>query len=83
MRRSSPPAVDPASSVTTFVVAFGSGVSANRANWIAWGGSGMVKGTTGTAAILSAWTTIPTAAERAACATCKDAFVAANADASH
>ena len=72
-------ALDPASSVTTFVVAFGSGVSANRANWIAWGGSGMVKGTTGTGDP-QRWTTIPTAAERAACATCKDAFVAANAD---
>ncbi len=75
--------VDPASSVTTFVVAFGSGVSANRANWIAWGGSGMVKATPRARAIPSAGPRFPPRRSATACSTCRDAFVAANADATH
>ena len=75
------PAIDPASSVTTFVVAFGAGVSSNRSNWIAWGGSGMVKEPTTGTGDPQQWTTIPTAAERAACVTCRDAFVAGDAQA--
>jgi hypothetical protein len=71
-------AAEPASSVTTFVVAFGSGAQANRANWVAWGGSGMVKATTG-GGTTTRWAGAPTPAERAACTTCRDAFVAANA----
>jgi hypothetical protein len=69
---------DPASGVTTFVVAFGTGVAPARANWIAWGGSGMVKGTTGTGAA-TRWASTPTPAERSACTTCQDAFIAATA----
>jgi hypothetical protein len=71
-------AAEPASSVTTFVVAFGTGASAARANWVAWGGSGMVKATSGAGAAMQ-WASPPTAAERAACTTCRDAFVATNA----
>jgi hypothetical protein len=84
---------DPASSVTTFVVAFGTGTAVDRANWIAWGGSGMNQngvtcggttgvpciGTTGTGTA-GRWSTIPTTAQRNACPTCRDAFVAATAD---
>ncbi|MBN2372118.1 MAG: hypothetical protein JXO72_16705, partial [Vicinamibacteria bacterium] len=33
--------------VKTFVIAFGSGAQINRANWIAWGGSGLGQGQTG------------------------------------
>ena len=67
-----------ASSVPTFLIAFGNGASASRANWVAWGGSGMVRATTGTGG-LQRWGTVPTLADRAACATCRDAFLAGNA----
>lgn len=78
---------EPASSVTTFVIALGSGASAARANWIAWGGSGMsitdsADGIVGTADDLTAstrWKTIPTQAQRNACTTCRDAFLATDA----
>jgi hypothetical protein len=68
---------DPASSVTTFVVVFGTGAAANRGNWVAWGGSGMVMPTTG-AGTATRWNAIPTAAQRAACTTCRDAFLPTN-----
>ncbi len=71
------PAV-PASSATTYVVALGSVQSQiDHANWVAWAGSGMVKATSGTGSAQQ-WATAPTAAERAACTTCQDAFVATN-----
>jgi hypothetical protein len=72
-------AAEPASSVTTFVVAFGTGASADRANWIAWGGSGMTGIPTTNSGSAQRWSRAPTAAERAACTTCRDAFVAATA----
>jgi hypothetical protein len=68
---------EPASSVSTFVIAYGTGAAADRANWIAWGGSGMIKTATSNDDA-GAWTTQPTPAERAACTTCRDAFVASN-----
>ncbi len=71
-------AADPASGVETFVILFGSGASKNRGDWVAYGGSGMVRATTawqgGTR-----WSTAPTAADIAACATCRPAYSAANA----
>lgn len=73
---------DVASGVETFVIVFGSGASATRANMIAWGGSGLVKPNANlncNGASDTAWTTNPTPSERAACITCQDAFVAANA----
>lgn len=82
--RISPP--DPESSVTSFLIAFGSGVSATRANWIAWGGSGLVEPTvnddngTGTPADdFVRWASAPAQAERDACFDCQDAFLAATA----
>jgi hypothetical protein len=73
--------VDPASKVQTFVVVLGSGADATRANWIAWGGSGMSSNPTtdGPANDGTRWTTDPTPAQKAACPTCVNAFVAANA----
>jgi hypothetical protein len=70
---------DPASSVTTYVVAFGAGASKSRADWIAWGGSGMVR-PLGTLSGNSTWTTIPTQAMRDACLTCVDSFLAPDPD---
>ncbi len=71
-------ASEPESSVTTYLIAFGTGAAANRSNWIAWGGSGMSIPTTGAGA-QQRWAAIPTAAQRAACTTCRDAFLATNA----
>jgi hypothetical protein len=85
---------NPASSVTVFVVVFGTGASASRADWVAWGGSGMNQtGVNGTPAMCgipgkpaciglsgaatnpnTRWNTIPTAAQRAGCTSCRDAF---------
>ncbi len=68
--------VESASSATTYVVALGSvQAQIDHANWVAWAGSGMVKATSGTGSAQQ-WATAPTAAERAACTTCQDAFVA-------
>jgi len=66
--------IDPFSKVKTFVVVLGSGGDINRANMIAWGGSGMTMPVTG-----SAWTSNPTATDRANCTTCVDAYLASNA----
>jgi hypothetical protein len=71
-----------ASSVTTFVVAFGNGVSADRANWIAWGGSGMTRPTFdhgGTVGLR--WAGVPPQSARDACTTCYDAFLAGDTEA--
>lgn len=73
-------AAEPESSVTTYLVAFGTGAAGNRANWIAWGGSGMIRPTTGSGAA-QRWSAIPSATDRANCATCRDAFLATNANA--
>ena len=73
-----PAPTETADDVTTYFVAFGSGAAANRSNWIAWGGSGMILPTTGTLA-QTRWSAIPTAAQRAACTTCVDAFLATDA----
>jgi hypothetical protein len=62
------------SRVPVFVVAFGSGASRDYANWIAWGGSGMVR----TATDNIKWNTAP--ANKAGCPTCVDAFVAGDED---
>jgi hypothetical protein len=70
---------DPASSVTTYVVAFGAGASKARADWIAWGGSGMVR-PFGQVSGSDTWTTMPTQAERDACKTCIDSFLAPDPD---
>jgi hypothetical protein len=70
--------LEPNSSATTYVVALGSVQSQiDHANWVAWAGSGMVKATIGIGSAQQ-WATAPTAAERAACTTCQDAFVATN-----
>ena len=64
-------ASDPASSVKTYMIGFGSGVSANRLNVIAWGGTGLQSATT------SGWTVIPTSATvHSVCKTCIDAQLA-------
>jgi hypothetical protein len=68
---------DPENEVTVFVIAFGAGLSKTRANWIAWGGSGMTRTPTGTGD-QTRWASAP--ASKAGCATCFDAFVAADAD---
>jgi hypothetical protein len=61
-----------ASSVTTYVVGYGTGAQVNRLNWVAWGGSGMQQGGGGGAA----WPAAPSAVTRAQCVTCHDAFLA-------
>jgi hypothetical protein len=70
---------DPAASVTTYLVTYGSGASKSRSDWIAWGGSGMRRAF-GTFSGQDTWTTIPTQAERDACKTCIDSFQAPDAD---
>ena len=70
---------DPAASVTTYVVAFGQGASKSRSDWIAWGGSGMRR-TFGVVSANDTWITIPTQAERDACKTCIDSFLAPDPD---
>jgi hypothetical protein len=70
---------DPAASVMTYVVAYGTGVIADRANWIAWGGSGMQRPLV-TVGSSPSWDAIPSQADRDACTTCIDAFQAPDAD---
>jgi hypothetical protein len=72
-----PTTVDPASSVSTYIVGFGSGASLNRLNWIAWAGSGMRRTTT-TDGSETRWSTAPTG--KGACTNCRDAFIAPDAD---
>jgi hypothetical protein len=59
---------DPASSVITYLIGYGSGAQVTRLNMIAWGGSGM-QYNFGSGVN-------PTAADRLLCQTCQDAFVA-------
>jgi hypothetical protein len=67
---------DPAASVTTYVIAYGAGASKNYSDWIAWGGSGMVRTITS-----NSWpSTDPTQADRDKCKTCVDSFLAPDAD---
>jgi hypothetical protein len=75
----------PESSVASYIVAFGAGVTTQRANWIAWGGSGMSRptvidnnDTAGTWDDFERWASAPTPEERAACRTCVDAYPAGN-----
>jgi hypothetical protein len=69
---------DPASAMQTFLLLFGTGASKNRGDWIAYGGSGMIRATTG-AGNATRWATIPTPAQVSACTTCRPAFAASNA----
>jgi hypothetical protein len=69
---------DPASSVSTFLISFGSGADLTRANWIAWGGSGVGEGWTTTPSTIN-WTTSANNVLQAAkdkCLTCQDALTA-------
>lgn len=70
---------DPASSVTTFVIALGNGASKSRADWIAYGGSGM--SIPKNSASDTWWGSRPTAGDVANCTSCIPAFLAADADA--
>ncbi len=83
----------PESSVTTYVIGFGTGASTNRLNWIAWGGSGLGQGLTGQPQVSTTngtgagqrWDgSVETPAilqnKRAQCTTCVDAFIAPDAD---
>jgi hypothetical protein len=73
------PARGEASSVTTFVISYGTGASASRANWIAWGGSGMTRATTNEGgAIGLRWTDAPATKEAGGCPQCKNAFLASD-----
>lgn len=70
-----------ASSVTTFVISFGSGASLSRANWIAWGGSGMTRGTVNMGAPGGLrWADAPATKEDGGCPQCKNAFPAADSE---
>ena len=78
---------DTASSVTTYVVGFGSGASVTRLNWIAWGGSGMQRPTTTQnhynrvpTDTVTRWQSAPASAIAGGCVTCRDALVAPDAD---
>ncbi len=64
--------------VPVFVVTFGRDVSARRSQWIAWGGSGMVRESTGVGDA-ARWASAPAEADRGACKTCRDAITAADA----
>ena len=74
----STPAKREASSISTYVIAFGSGASASRSDWVSYGGTGMtgipVTGSGG----LERWSRAPTATEISACTTCRPASIAAN-----
>ncbi len=77
-------AVEPASSVQTYVIGYGGGATGQRLNWIAWGGSGLGQGNVGQPAIAdngNQWTegTTSIANKRAQCTTCEDAFIAPDA----
>jgi len=67
-----------AAKVPVIVVTFGNDVSVRRSQWIAWGGTGLIRATTGTGEAMR-WASPPTDAERKACASCRDALTARNA----
>ena len=70
--------VDPASRVEVFMIAFGGSVSP-EINYAAWGGSGMVRPSTGAdTAASTRWSTAPTQTDRNNCITCRDALPAAD-----
>ena len=71
--------VDPASKVEVFMVAFGGAVSP-EINYVAWGGSGMVRPDTGPSPATAAtqWAAAPTQTDRNNCTTCRDALPAAD-----
>jgi hypothetical protein len=64
---------DPAASVQTYMIGFGSSTNGARLNAISWGGSGLSQNNH------NPWNNFPTAAQRANCVTCHDAFVAPTA----
>jgi hypothetical protein len=72
---------DPESKVTTFVVVFGAGAQVTNANYIAWGGTGMVRTSLTGSSYGTQWSSAspPNAGDRAACTTCRDAFTASTA----
>ncbi|MCG6926729.1 MAG: hypothetical protein LJF30_15640 [Acidobacteria bacterium] len=66
---------EPTSSVETFVIGFAGGTP-NRLNWIAWGGSGLTRGSE------TGWTSASSTAladARDLCTTCQDALIAPDA----
>jgi len=65
----------------TFVIYLGppNATTLARANWPAWGGTGMTHAASGSGEATQ-WNSTPTAAQRTACTTCVDAFTAANTD---
>lgn len=67
-----------AAKVPVLVVTFGSDVSARRSQWIAWGGTGLVRPTTGTGEAVR-WAAPPSEADRKACTSCRDALTARDA----
>jgi hypothetical protein len=67
---------DPASSVTTFLISFGSGADLKRANWIAWGGSGVGQGWTSPSINWGTSTDAQLQTARDNCPTCEDALTA-------
>ena len=70
---------DPASSVSTFLISFGAGADLTRANWIAWGGSGVGEGWTTPAINWTSSTNAALQTARDACVTCEDALTASTA----
>ena len=62
------------------MITFGLGATGTRSDWIAYGGSGMagIPLTNHGGSIGQAWSRAPTAAEIAACTTCKPSFAAVN-----
>jgi hypothetical protein len=75
-----PPAKGEASSVSTYVITFGLGATGTRSDWISYGGTGMtgIPLVNDGGAIGQRWSRAPTAAEVAACTTCKPSFAAVN-----
>ncbi len=85
---------DPASRVETYVIGYGNGAAPDKMNWIAWGGSGMVAGTSNPGTTGSGeserWTASDEgsdtrvsnalAAAKAACSTCRNAILAPTAE---
>ena len=67
---------DPASSVSTFLISFGAGADLTRANWIAWGGSGLGQGWSSPAINWTTSTSAQLQTARDACPTCEDALTA-------
>ncbi|HET7293770.1 MAG TPA: hypothetical protein VFM88_15200, partial [Vicinamibacteria bacterium] len=73
--------LDPASSVPTFVIAYGGAVDTTRANWIAYGGSGMQLVSPGDTNPATQWPAAPTATDLANCPNCQVAYQAPDSNA--